>query len=212
MKNNPVQNIVREVLTFYVKTSTIALAGSIIGFSMIGVEPARSATFTYSGDTVGKPTWTRPIANGGLPPTSLSTNGTATPYDVFSFTVNASGSYSFTSSSPYDNYGFLYQGSFNPTAQLTNVLIGNDDSAGNGSADYAFTTNLSTGTNYFLVSTGFANSDFGTFTTIIDGLGTVNGGATSVPEPFTIIGTLVGGTAAIRIRKKLSLPIKGRSI
>jgi hypothetical protein len=28
-------------------------------------------------------------------------------------------------------------------------------------------------------------------------------GATSVPEPFTIVGTLIGGTAALRMRKKL---------
>jgi hypothetical protein len=28
-------------------------------------------------------------------------------------------------------------------------------------------------------------------------------GATSVPEPFTIVGTLIGGTAALRLRKKL---------
>jgi hypothetical protein len=27
--------------------------------------------------------------------------------------------------------------------------------------------------------------------------------STSVPEPFTIIGTLIGGTAALRLRKKL---------
>lgn len=41
---------------------------------------------------------------------------------------------------------------------------------------------------------------------IIDSVNlTSNGsnGSTSVPEPFTIIGTLVGGTAALRIRKKL---------
>jgi hypothetical protein len=104
------------------------------------------------------------------------------------------------------HYGFLYQGSFNPTAQFTNVIIGNDDSA--GGADYLLTTNLSTGTNYFLVSTGFHDSDFGAFTTTIDGPGNVSA-TTSVPEPFTIIGTLVGGTAAMRMRKKLKAVNKG---
>ena len=29
------------------------------------------------------------------------------------------------------------------------------------------------------------------------------GDPTAVPEPFTIVGTLVGGTAALRMRKKL---------
>ena len=34
-------------------------------------------------------------------------------------------------------------------------------------------------------------------------------GSTAVPEPFTIIGTLVGGTAALRMRKKLKSANKG---
>jgi hypothetical protein len=33
--------------------------------------------------------------------------------------------------------------------------------------------------------------------------GSINGATTAVPEPFTIIGTLIGGTAAVRTRKKL---------
>jgi hypothetical protein len=205
MKNNPVQNIVREVLTSSVATSQVLLVGSILGIGVIGTTPSQAATFTYSGDTTGAPTWNRPVS--GNPPTNLSGTGTNTPYDVFSFTVDASGSYSFNSSSPYDNYGFLYQGSFNPTDQFTNVIVGIDDINGD---DYAFTTNLNIGTNYFLVSTGFDNSDFGTFTTTIDGPGNVSSGAsTSVPEPFTVIGTLVGGTTAMRMRKKLKSVNKG---
>jgi hypothetical protein len=121
---------------------------------------------------------------------------------VFSFTVDAVGSYVFASTSPYDNYGLLYQGAFNAATPLANVIIGNDDA--NGGLDYRFTTNLTTGNNYFLVSTGFNNSDFGAFTTTIDGTGSVTPiASTSVPEPFTIVGTLVGGTAALRMRKKL---------
>jgi hypothetical protein len=42
-------------------------------------------------------------------------------------------------------------------------------------------------------------------TTISDFVLTNTTGATSVPEPFTVIGTLVGGTAALRMRKKLKL-------
>ena len=33
--------------------------------------------------------------------------------------------------------------------------------------------------------------------------GSINNPATSVPEPFTIVGTIIGGTAALRMRKKL---------
>jgi hypothetical protein len=35
-----------------------------------------------------------------------------------------------------------------------------------------------------------------------------NPDATAVPEPFTIIGTLIGGTAAVRMRKKLKATTK----
>jgi hypothetical protein len=199
------KNLTRAVVTSYVTTAQIALAGSILGLGIVSISPAQAATFTYSGDTTGKPTWNR--SDSGNPPTTISSFATATRYDVFSFTVDTAGSYIFDSSSPYDNYGLLYQGSFDPASPLTNVIIGNDD---NFTTSYNFTTNLSTGTNYFLVSTGFNNTDFGAFTTTIDGPGNVSaGGATAVPEPFTIVGTLVGGTAAMRMRKKLKAIDRG---
>jgi hypothetical protein len=51
---------------------------------------------------------------------------------------------------------------------------------------------------------GDSNSSFGG-TTRLDNFrfGTVNASSTAVPEPFTVIGTLIGGTAALRMRKKL---------
>jgi hypothetical protein len=33
--------------------------------------------------------------------------------------------------------------------------------------------------------------------------------STAVPEPFTVIGTLVGGTAAVRMRKRLQANKRG---
>jgi hypothetical protein len=39
-------------------------------------------------------------------------------------------------------------------------------------------------------------------------LGANTGAPTSVPEPFTIVGTLIGGTAAMRMRKKLKVTKK----
>jgi hypothetical protein len=129
--------------------------------------------------------------------------GTAVRYDVLSFNVDTGGSYIFNGTSAYDNFGVLYQGVFNPATPLTNAIVANDDSGPD--SNYQFTTNLNTGINYFLVSTSFGNNEFGAFTTTIDGPGNVvtGSGSTSVPEPFTIVGTLVGGTAALRMRKKL---------
>ncbi|WP_310485548.1 PEP-CTERM sorting domain-containing protein [Chamaesiphon sp. VAR_48_metabat_403] len=83
-----------------------------------------------------------------------------------------------------------------------------------------FTIMLSTGETFNLNSLNYPNRQFVGFTSdtaitsisfqatngfpLLDNFrfGTANA-ATAVPEPFTIIGTLVGGTAALRMRKKL---------
>jgi hypothetical protein len=84
-----------------------------------------------------------------------------------------------------------------------------------------FTIALSTGETFNLNSLTYPNRQFVGFTTdtniasisfqatngntLLDNFrfGRANTVATAVPEPFTIIGTLVGGTAALRLRKKL---------
>jgi hypothetical protein len=56
---------------------------------------------------------------------------------------------------------------------------------------------------------GFTNlakvewNNTGSFSAQFDNINVSAAGTTSVPEPFTIIGTLIGGTAAVRIRRKL---------
>jgi hypothetical protein len=51
---------------------------------------------------------------------------------------------------------------------------------------------------------GDGNSFYGGYTRLDNfRFGTVNAATASVPEPFTVIGTFVGGTAALRMRKKL---------
>ena len=84
-----------------------------------------------------------------------------------------------------------------------------------------FTIKLSTGETFNLNSLNYPNRQFVGFTSntaiasisfqatagyaLLDNFrfGTANAATTSVPEPFTVIGTLVGGTAALRMRKKL---------
>jgi hypothetical protein len=89
---------------------------------------------------------------------------------------------------------------------------------------FPFTIGLSTGETFNLNSLNYPNRQFVGFTsdtpitsisflanggvTQLDNFrfGTAN--TTSVPEPFTVIGTLIGGTSAFRIRKKLKLAQK----
>jgi hypothetical protein len=56
-----------------------------------------------------------------------------------------------------------------------------------------FSAGFNTGTSFFGRTSAYA----------VDILNVNNTTSTAVPEPFTVIGTLIGGTAAFRMRKKL---------
>lgn len=178
----------RQASDFGAFTNTIAGPGDIIN------PPALSA-FTYQGDTTDAPTWLRVAP--GTPPNRVSGQakgdvGAVVGYSVFEFTVDHSGLYNFASAVPHatsavdgdwDNFLALYQDSFNPTDQLTHVLVA-ANAPNNGSL--AFSEELSAGENYFLVTTGRQASEFGAFTNTIDGSGKV----TAVPEPSSPPGIL----------------------
>lgn len=176
-----------------------------LGAALLTCSAAMAGTVTYTGAlTNTDPTWNRPVANGNLPPVSPPSGvGTAVRYDVQSFFVSAAGSYTFQSTANYDNYTFLYQDSFNPLSQFTNVLIGNDDNPNVGLS--GFTTNLVTGKNYFLVTTAFANTDIGSYSNNINGIGNITLGTipTGVPEPTSValFGLALAGLAAAQRRK-----------
>ncbi|MCX6874983.1 MAG: M6 family metalloprotease domain-containing protein [Verrucomicrobia bacterium] len=146
-----------------------------------------SFNFTAPGTTVGRSLWNRPDA--GTPPAVLSSLGTAVAYDMMRFTVSTTGTYTLksTSTNPalWDNYLLLYSVAFNPAAPLANVLVGNDDYPGAGVGTAGFATTLTAGTTYFLVTSGYRNTDAGAYTLDISGAG-------SVEVTLTVSGTTAG--------------------
>jgi hypothetical protein len=179
---------------------------TILLITLASAAACHAALVTYDGSTVGQPTWNRPIQDGSFPPSSLSSVGTAVPYEVVPFTVSQFGTYSMMSESlipaSWDNYGLLYVDTFNANQPLLNALIGNDDFDVPPVIGLAgFNYDLNPGTPYYFVTTGFENTDVGTYRLTITGPGDI----TLVPEPgqvammaLTILGA--AGYAVHRFR------------
>ena len=135
-------------------TGTISSSGLIV--------PIRSNEATWTGGGFFAPTFNRPVANGNNPPVALSGIGIDSPYTVRRIWVSAAGRYTFfgdysnTDNSFTDGYIFVYNGSFNAAAPLSNCLIGNDDiGTGTGNAFTGVSVNLPAAGNYYVVSTTF---------------------------------------------------------
>jgi len=192
---------------------SVLLASAAI--ALLGVAlPSKAATVSYSGDTTVAPTFNRPEAPGfagGVtnPPTSLSSDGTAVPYYSQPFFVDTTGSYNVTGTQAFDGIQFLYQTSFNPNTPLTNVLSGNDPFPDVNNSGFIGLP-LTASQQYFLVTTGFDHSSFGTFTNTIAGPGNITSGTVTptqaVPEPSEILGTIAFGLlgGGLMLKRKLS--------
>jgi hypothetical protein len=122
------------------------------------------------GDTTDGEIWNRPLESG----TGMSSVGQGVRYKVYGpFTVDTAGVYTITSTQTgWDGFLFVYQDEFDPLNPLVNHVAGDDDGPG-GVGTSQVTPNLSTGTNYFIITTGFDPDDYGPYTTTIDGPGNV---------------------------------------
>lgn len=154
-----------------------------LALGLMSATPVAAATYSYSVTTDGGPTWNRPFDTTGL-----SMIGNDTPYHVESLQVSAAGSCEFLSEQDdWDGFLFLYESSFDPDDQLTNLLALNDDFGSTRRSGFDDIP-LNTGVTYFLVTTGFANASFGAFTNSVTGDGVVTFGssATVIPVPAAL--------------------------
>ncbi|MEH2166301.1 MAG: hypothetical protein V7K41_06440 [Nostoc sp.] len=189
-----------------IAAAAMPAAGVAIALSVSAILPSQASTISYSGDTTNAPTFNRPqtegFESGTNPPTSLFSNGTAVPYYSQPFFVDTTGSYNIVGSQAFLGIQFLYQNSFNPANPLVNLLSGNDPFPDEGKSGFSGLS-LTANNQYFLVTTGFDNSNnsFGTFTNTITGPGNI----TLVPEPSSIASTVIFGIfgSTLILKRKL---------
>jgi hypothetical protein len=163
---------------------------------MVACAPAQAGIITFTGNTSAGASYNRLVEDLSAP----SGLGTAVKYSLFTFTVSAPGDYTFvTTTVTYDPFVFLYSPSFAPASPLTNALIGNDDLLGFTTSGFSWT--LAAGTSYTFVNTGFANTDFGVFSTTIGGPGNVIPAVIPEPSPYAMLALGVVAIGLVRQRR-----------
>ena len=93
-------------------------------------------------------------------------------YEAIQITVLTAGNYRFRSVSVVDTYGYLYLGSFLSSSPERNLLVQNDDSAGNN--QFQFTLSLQPNTTYILVITTYSATVIDSFDVIASGPQVIN--------------------------------------
>lgn len=150
--------------------AAIAISALLVGFA----HNAQADIVTWTGDTTGGPTFDRPFADFS----DYSPNGMGVSYNAITFTVNDDGPYSFTVHGlGFDTFLFLYQSAFDPNDVFTNGVAGNDDAVSLTTS--GFESDLTAGTRYVVVVTGFEAGEAGQYSLTVSG----NGLITAVPEP-----------------------------
>lgn len=177
----------------FLKSTLLALA-----FFAFAPTAQADSIHTITGDTTGAAVYHRPVEDLS----GLSAIGTEVTYNQFRFTVSAAGVYTFLTTATFDSLVFLYSPSFDPSASLTNALIGNDDLFGTTTSGFA--ANLAADTPYVLVITGFEGFEYGKYSTTIGGPGVV--GVSAVPEldTYALMALGLGVVGLARRRATLS--------
>jgi hypothetical protein len=184
-----------------------ALLRAVTTALVVGAASLPATAAFYVDDTTEAPTFNRALSDFS----DLSAVGTDVAYDVYAFSVGADGLYTIRSfaaglraGEPWDQFLFLYASSFDPSLPLLNGVVANDDLDGTVGRS-GFDVALSTGTAYYLVTTGFDNEDTGRFLNVVRGPGDI---LPVVPEPgsYALLAMGLCGVA-LAVRRRAQQPM-----
>lgn len=170
------------------------------------VNPGAGDTFalTFNPGSLAFVTGASGSFSGPFPVTPLAYTIAAAPATFSYLGVNALNTFDYRLTS--GNLPFSFTNGVNLTVANNSIFRGSFNAATRG-VDFAV---INSAGSFFSTSDGQFQPDALAFAfgDIPGGTSGSYGVAASVPEPFTIIGTIIGGTAAFRMRKKLSSSAK----
>lgn len=153
-------------------------------------QSAQAEIIHQTGDTTGGPT---------LDLTPWEFPGAAIPFTQWAFTVDTSGTYTFQVTAEFDSVILLFENSFDPADTVTNLVTGSDDDVSPTTSSLA--GELTAGTTYYFVVTGYDDPEFGKYQVLIGGPGLI----TAVPEPSTWLMLAFGLAAVTYAQRRKSL-------
>ncbi len=122
-------------------------------------------TEVYSGTNAGGPLWDRPLS---LPPTCSISGLGPVNYSDQPFFVDAAGTCDITSVQDYDGYLHVYEVSWDPLDQCTNLIALDDDGAGGIGTSDILGLPVNSGVVYWIVTSAFSAGQTGVFTNTVD--------------------------------------------
>jgi hypothetical protein len=222
MKNSISKNIARDLVAFYATKSQITLAASILGFGIVSVNPAQAASLVNGSGISNLGTTITfdeiPLANGialtnqysslGVTFTGLFYNPFPNPFPNINppsagnfpdELLNSINPFVISFAQSQSAAAFSLATGFAGTSTFEALLNGTVVDSFSSATDFRIANNFYgfTGVTFDAIRVSAGGP------TLIDNIQFTSATAQNVPEPFTIIGTLVGGTAAVRMRKKL---------
>ena len=120
-------------------------------------------------------------------------------YEAIELIVLMSGSYILTCNAAVDSFGYLYNETFDPVFPNLNLLVVDDDSAGNSQFQMQYF--LEATGKYMLVVTTYAKNELGTFSIRVRGPGTVNFTRTNVTSESSSLFILFFSTDNLKHHK-----------
>ena len=170
MEGNAMRRIVTAATVLFLALSAGPVVGQLVppGDKPVDTDDgtplaAPADVEMYTGTTAGGPEWDRP----GQDPSNCIPSGYLVRYSDQPFFVAADGICDIDSQQEYDGYLHVYEISWDPLDQCTNLIAADDDGDGGIGTSNIYGLGVTAGVTYWVVTSGYYTGDEGSFSNTI---------------------------------------------